>query len=101
MERPKSWMEQLRTHLQGRHDPEAAPSAMGFATWADALHAAIAALDEAAGRMTALVAGQPEDAPAAALGHAVVRRLREHHDELQHEAKRWLGTATMPGYRAA
>ena len=79
------WAARLRARLQ-----PAAPAAPA-APWSDALADAVAALDEAAGRMATLAAGATADA--ATLARAVGRRLHDHRDALLGEAERWAARA--------
>jgi hypothetical protein len=80
MERRAGWAARLRARFQPAEEAPHAP-------WAEALADAVAALDEAAGRMAAR--GACASAEAAVLARAVGRRLRAHRDALLHEAGRW------------
>ena len=84
MERRAGWAVRLLARVRPAEDAPGAP-------WSDALADAIAALDEAAGRMATLAAGAT--AEAAALARAVARRLRDHRDALLGEAERWAARA--------
>lgn len=60
-------------------------------TWWFSLTEAIESLDEGAGRMRAIAACQPADAPSRVLGESTAALLGEHHDRLIDAAERWMG----------